>query len=157
MKPSTTLLVCPLIAAKATVIPRSGPAPPGPWTAGVWKIAQGTDVFFWGNPINANNGKFWVNKNTTSYCPSGIEGLDCSAYPGTDTVFAGGNGTLSMNVGVPGGQQGEFNLDSLCNHSILNTLRVSLYRRGWLAFVYRTPLRGIAKRVYRYGLLSQSE
>ncbi|KAI2463090.1 hypothetical protein F4781DRAFT_146253 [Annulohypoxylon bovei var. microspora] len=105
MKTFVTLLACPLIVAGIPMIPRSGPAPPGPWTAGVWKIAQGTDVFFWGDAINANNGKFRVNKNTTADFPDGIEGLDCSAYPGTNTVFVEGNGTISMNVGVPGGQQ----------------------------------------------------
>ncbi|KAI1454245.1 hypothetical protein F4805DRAFT_328731 [Annulohypoxylon moriforme] len=105
MKTFAALLVFPSVIAGAAVIQRSGPAPPGPWTAGVWKIAQGTDVFFAGDPINANNGKFWINKDTTAECPDNIEGLDCSAYPGTDTVFGGGNGTISLNVGVPGGQQ----------------------------------------------------
>ncbi|KAI0385298.1 hypothetical protein F5Y04DRAFT_291960 [Hypomontagnella monticulosa] len=92
-------------AAAAAVVPRSGPVPSGPWQAGVWKTAEGTDVFFWGDLINAHNGKFWINTNVTSYCPSDIDGLDCAAYPGTETIFVQGNGTLFLNVGIPGGQQ----------------------------------------------------
>ncbi|KAI1412529.1 hypothetical protein F5Y13DRAFT_190125 [Hypoxylon sp. FL1857] len=105
MKALASLTAYPLAALAAAVAPRAGSVPPGPWTAGVWKIAQGTDVFFFGTTINANNGKFWINKETTAYCPSDVEGLDCSKYPGSETVFAGGNGTISLNVGVPGGQQ----------------------------------------------------
>ncbi|OTA55462.1 hypothetical protein K449DRAFT_438684 [Hypoxylon sp. EC38] len=105
MKIFVGLTACSLVALAAAVIPRAGSVPQGPWTAGVWKIAQGTDVFFAGTAINANDGKFWINKDTTADCPSDVEGLDCSAYPGSDTIFIEGNGTISLNVGVPGGQQ----------------------------------------------------
>ncbi|KAI1390357.1 uncharacterized protein F4822DRAFT_401640 [Hypoxylon trugodes] len=105
MKLITSSFAFPLAVATAAVAPRSGPAPPGPWTAGVWKIAQGTDIFFFGTAINANGGKFWINREPSAECPSDVEGLDCSAYPGSETVFTGGNGTLSLNVAVPGGQQ----------------------------------------------------
>ncbi|KAI1374162.1 hypothetical protein F4677DRAFT_427392 [Hypoxylon crocopeplum] len=105
MRTFRSLLVCPLVALAVAVVPRDGSVPAGPWTAGVWKIAQGTDVFFYGDAINASEGKFWINKNTTAACPTDVDGLDCSAYSGSDTVFAGGNNTLSLNVAVPGGQQ----------------------------------------------------
>src|SRR5438309_7217048 len=54
--------------------------------------------------INAAGLKFWIGKSTSSYCPSEVV-PDCPA--GTDTVFAGGDGTLSMDVEVPGGQLGK--------------------------------------------------
>lgn len=106
MKTSTVLLAFPLAALGAAAAPQARAVPSGPWTAGVWKIAEGSDFFFFGDPINASNGKFWVNRETSSYCPDGVEGLDCSLYPGSNTVFTGGNNTLSLSVAVPGGQQG---------------------------------------------------
>ncbi|EKG17832.1 hypothetical protein MPH_04888 [Macrophomina phaseolina MS6] len=55
--------------------------------------------------INANSGKFWIGKPTSSYCPSSVV-EDCeTAYPGNVTVFAGGDNTLGLDVSVPGGQQ----------------------------------------------------
>ncbi|KAK7756957.1 hypothetical protein SLS62_000973 [Diatrype stigma] len=105
MKTFATLLVCPLAALGAAILPRQMSVPEGPWTAGVWRQDYTSDVFFVGDAINANGGKFWVNRETSAYCPDGIEGLDCTQLPGTSTVFTGGNGTLSLNVAVPGGQQ----------------------------------------------------
>ncbi|KAI1085100.1 hypothetical protein F5B20DRAFT_575566 [Whalleya microplaca] len=105
MKALATILVCPVIAIAVAITPRAGSVPAGPWTAGVWLVAPGADLYFNGDAINASGGKFWVHKDTSAYCPSDVEGLDCSAYPGSQTVFAGGNGTLSLNVAVPGGQQ----------------------------------------------------
>ncbi|KAI1383085.1 uncharacterized protein F4822DRAFT_440768 [Hypoxylon trugodes] len=57
--------------------------------------------------IQANNGGFWYNKAPSSNCPDEVEGLDCSKYPGTQTAFIEGsvNGTVSLDVAVPGGQQ----------------------------------------------------
>lgn len=58
--------------------------------------------------INAAGGKFWIGKETSSYCPSSVV-ADCeTAYPGNVTVFAGGDNTLGLNTAVPGGQQGKF-------------------------------------------------
>lgn len=107
MRTFATLLVCPLAALGAALYPRQMSVPDGPWTAGAWRQNPDSDVFFVGDAINANGGKFWVNKDTSSYCPEGVEGLDCAQLPGTSTVFAGGNGTLALDVVVPGGQQGE--------------------------------------------------
>ncbi|KAI1775030.1 hypothetical protein F4818DRAFT_417574 [Hypoxylon cercidicola] len=105
MRTSITILACAAIAHAAVINPRAGSVPEGPWTAGVWRKPIDDDVFFTGNAINASGGKFWVNRDTSAYCPEGIEGLDCTLYPGSKTVFAGGNNTISLSVSVPGGQQ----------------------------------------------------
>jgi hypothetical protein len=56
-------------------------------------------------PLNANGGKFFLGGAPSSYCPPQA-GDVCEEYPGNYTVFAGGSGTLSLGVIVPGGQQG---------------------------------------------------
>lgn len=54
--------------------------------------------------LTASSQSIWLNKKTSSYCPENIEELGgCPA--GNVTSFAGGEGTLSMGVVVPGGQQ----------------------------------------------------
>ncbi|EOD48974.1 hypothetical protein GTA08_BOTSDO10587 [Neofusicoccum parvum] len=53
--------------------------------------------------INAAGSKFWIGKETSSYCPSEV--VDCAPYPGNVTVFAGGDPTLGLSTAVPGGQQ----------------------------------------------------
>ena len=97
MRAFAILLTYPLAAMGAELIPQAGSVPDGPWTAGVWRMPTDGDVFFAGDAINASGGKFWVNKETSAYCPGGIEGLDCSALPGSKTVFVGGNDTLSLD------------------------------------------------------------
>lgn len=49
--------------------------------------------------INANDGNFWLNKNTSTYTPSSV-----SAPSNPATVFSG-NQIISLDVAVPGGQQ----------------------------------------------------
>ncbi|XXG98222.1 hypothetical protein Hte_004544 [Hypoxylon texense] len=105
MRAVATLFACAPAALAAAITPRAGSVPEGPWTAGVWRQPVDDDVFFSGNAINASGGKFWVNRGTSAYCPEGIEGLDCTLYPGSRTVFGGGNNTVSLDVSVPGGQQ----------------------------------------------------
>ena len=56
-------------------------------------------------PLTANGGKFYLGGDTSAYCPPQV-GEACNDYPGNYTVFAGGSGTLSLGVVVPGGQQG---------------------------------------------------
>ncbi|KAI1807213.1 hypothetical protein F4811DRAFT_567063 [Daldinia bambusicola] len=104
MRALTALLVGPAVTLAAAIIPRAYPLP-GPWTAGVWRVPAEGDAYFLGEGINANGGKFYVNKNTSSYCPPNVPNLNCSAFPGTRTVFTGGNNTLFLDVAVPGGQQ----------------------------------------------------
>ncbi|EME87896.1 uncharacterized protein MYCFIDRAFT_27473 [Pseudocercospora fijiensis CIRAD86] len=57
--------------------------------------------------VNAAELQFFLNKNTSTYCPSGVEGLDCSAFNSNQTIFtqAVNSTTLSLDVTVPGGQQ----------------------------------------------------
>ncbi|KAI2466240.1 hypothetical protein F4781DRAFT_434604 [Annulohypoxylon bovei var. microspora] len=102
MRAFVTSFVFPVVAL-ATVMKRS--VPEGPWTAGIWRVPVNDDTLFTGDGINASGGKFFVHRNASAYCPDGVEGLDCSAYPGSRTVFTGGNDTIFLSVGVPGGQQ----------------------------------------------------
>ncbi|GAW15475.1 hypothetical protein ANO14919_048860 [Xylariales sp. No.14919] len=101
------LIACPLAVLAASISRDVEAVPSGPFSAGAWKIAQGTDVFFFGTAINATGGKFYINRDTSTYCPEGVSGLDCTAFSGSGTSFAIGNGTttMSLDVTVPGGQQ----------------------------------------------------
>ncbi|KAI1802430.1 hypothetical protein F4811DRAFT_529799 [Daldinia bambusicola] len=101
MKAVASLLTFTLVTLTAAIAPRAEP-PPGPWTAKVWRDDI---VSFRGVLMNASGGKFWMNKAASAECPSDIENLDCTKYPGTETIFNGGNETIFLNVGVPGGQQ----------------------------------------------------
>ncbi|KAI0419056.1 hypothetical protein F5X98DRAFT_373201 [Xylaria grammica] len=81
MKSVLALIACPL-AVLAASIPRDVEAvPSGPFSAGAWRIAQGTDVFFFGTAINATGGKFYINRDTSTYCPEGVSGLDFYVAP----------------------------------------------------------------------------
>ncbi|KAF3037552.1 hypothetical protein E8E11_002763 [Didymella keratinophila] len=54
--------------------------------------------------LTARNGKFYLGAGApTTYCPDNLPAGSCP--PGNSTVFAGGEGTLSLGVVVPGGQQ----------------------------------------------------
>src|SRR5262245_55632057 len=55
--------------------------------------------------LQANGGKFYLGGTPSGYCPPEV-GDVCKDYPGNTTVLAGGEGTLSLGVIVPGGQQG---------------------------------------------------
>lgn len=78
--------------------------------------------------INANSGKFWIGKPTSSYCPSSVV-EDCeTAYPGNVTVFAGGDNTLGLDVSVPGGQQGKSTSSQSRNRPATDSM-TSLHRR----------------------------
>ncbi|KAF2639923.1 putative IgE-binding protein [Massarina eburnea CBS 473.64] len=54
--------------------------------------------------LTANGGKFTLGGTPSSYCPPQV-GETCDAYPGNQTILAGGQGSLSLGVIVPGGQQ----------------------------------------------------
>ncbi|TGJ82819.1 hypothetical protein E0Z10_g5941 [Xylaria hypoxylon] len=107
MKSVLALIACPVVVLAASISRRIQPAPFEPFTAGAWRIPQNDDVFFVGTGINASGGKFYINRNTSTYCPDGVSGLDCSLYSGSSTTFVIGNGTttMSLDVTVPGGQQ----------------------------------------------------
>lgn len=98
------LILLPLLAHSAAIASRDVPA--GPWAAGAWRPAPDDPIFFVGDILNAAGGHFWLHQNTTAYCPSEVEGIDCSAYS-NNTAFLGGNDTVALYTGVPGGQQGK--------------------------------------------------
>ncbi|TGO14329.1 hypothetical protein BPAE_0657g00020 [Botrytis paeoniae] len=62
-------------------------------------IRSGTDLQ--NQAITASGGRLWIGKDTASYCPSTVT----SCPDGTSTTFVAGENTLSLNAGVPGGQQ----------------------------------------------------
>ncbi|KAI1111880.1 hypothetical protein F5Y14DRAFT_442982 [Nemania sp. NC0429] len=104
MKSLLTLVAYPIAVLTAS-IPRETQAEPcGPFYAGAWRIDQ---PFFVGNSINASGGKFYLNRDTSTYCPAGVQGLNCSLFAGTATTLVIGDGstTMSLEVTVPGGQQ----------------------------------------------------
>lgn len=86
-----------------------GPVDPRPWTAAAWRpVSEPDGPIFTSVAIQANGGQFWLGKDPSAYCPANVTGLDCAQYPGGKTVFTGGNDTLSLDVSVPGGQQGMY-------------------------------------------------
>ncbi|KAI1484434.1 hypothetical protein F5X96DRAFT_683605 [Biscogniauxia mediterranea] len=95
----------------------SYPAPAGPWTSEARHYPSNDGTVIDG-AIQASGGKFWVGKDASTYCPSDVPDLDCSGYNGTDTVFIGGNNTLSLNVAVPGGQQVYIATDGALSYSV---------------------------------------
>ncbi|KAI1163486.1 hypothetical protein F5B18DRAFT_317611 [Nemania serpens] len=107
MKNFLTLIAYPIAVLTASIPRETQAVPSGPFSAGAWKIAQGHDAFFFGTSINASGGKFYINQNTSTYCPAGVQGLDCSLYAGTGTslIIGSGSTTISLEVTVPGGQQ----------------------------------------------------
>lgn len=109
MKIFLNLVAYPIVAFTAAV-PRATQADlSGPFTAGAWSSDINTP--FYGTPINASGGKFYINRDTSTYCPT-VSGLDCSQYSGKDTTFVIGDGstTISLEVSVPGGQQGKYSV-----------------------------------------------
>jgi hypothetical protein len=110
MKCISALIFCPVAVLSAAIARETQLAPSGPFAAGAWKIPQGTDPPFFGTAINASGGKFYINRATSTYCPAGVSGLDCSAFSGSGTTLIIGESsvTMSLEVTVPGGQQGKF-------------------------------------------------
>ncbi|KAI1125614.1 hypothetical protein F5Y10DRAFT_226818 [Nemania abortiva] len=107
MKNVLTLITCPIAVLAASIPRATQDAPSGPFVAGVWRPPQAGEVWFVGKAINASGGKFYINRNTSTYCPEGVSGLDCSLYAGSGTTFVTSNETTTMSlvVTVPGGQQ----------------------------------------------------
>ncbi|KAI0434895.1 hypothetical protein F5Y09DRAFT_295151 [Xylaria sp. FL1042] len=100
MKTVLAFLSC-SAAALAASIPAQD-ASTQTFATGAWRTDD-TEIIFLGPPINANGGKFYVNKPTATYCPLD----DCSGFEGKDTTFVIGTDstTMSLDVSVPGGQQ----------------------------------------------------
>lgn len=84
--------------------PAPTPSPaPGPSYFGVISARSASPVHLL--PLTARGGKFYLGGSggPSSYCPPNLPAGSCP--PGNETVFAGGDGTLSLGVVVPGGQQ----------------------------------------------------
>lgn len=109
MKSLLTLIAYPIAALTASIPREAQAVPSGPFALGAWKLPHGLEPVFLGTSINASGGKFYINKATSTYCPTVVEGLDCSLYAGTGTTLAtdSGSTTMSMEVNVPGGQLGK--------------------------------------------------
>lgn len=88
----TTQVLSALAAAAAFVAPAAASTDNFVGTA----IRSGSG--FQNDPINANGGTFWLNKATSGQASA-------SKRDTLNTVFSGGQGTLSLDVSVPGGQQ----------------------------------------------------
>ena len=73
--------------------------------------------------LQANGGNFWINKNSSSYCPSSI-GSSCPTS--NLTTFIGSNpaGTLSLNVAVPGGQQVYIAPNGLLSYTVAHSANI---------------------------------
>jgi hypothetical protein len=65
-------------------------------------IRSGSELQY--QPINAADTKFWIFKDTETYCPEGVAGLDCTKLGNTTQLQLYGD-NLSMYDVVPGGQQ----------------------------------------------------
>ncbi|KAI1292388.1 hypothetical protein F5Y03DRAFT_375970 [Xylaria venustula] len=105
MKSALAFLACTAVVLAASV-PRDTAKSAATFTAGAWRTDE-SDIIFLGPRINASGGKFYVNRDTSTYCPTGVSGLDCTHFTGTDTTFGIGadSTTMSLDVTVPGGQQ----------------------------------------------------
>ncbi|KAI1736034.1 hypothetical protein F4680DRAFT_433192 [Xylaria scruposa] len=100
MRFALQLIACPIavLAAYGSKARLSGFD--GPFTASVWT------PYIINAQINASGGKFYINKPTETWCPSDIDGLDCSKFDGSETVFGLGYADrMGLDDSVPGGQQ----------------------------------------------------
>lgn len=81
--------------------------------------------------VSASDHSLWLNKPTAAYCPENV-GDACPA--GNVTTFAGGDGSLSMGVVVPGGQQVYIEADTgRVKYTIAHSAAVpeGAVRTGW--------------------------
>lgn len=74
-------------------------------------IASGSDIQY--DSVNANGTYFWLNRGTEVYTPS-----TATASDQKNTIFAGGNNTLSLDVSAPGGQQVYVDSDGLLRYTV---------------------------------------
>ncbi|KAI1822989.1 hypothetical protein F4861DRAFT_512308 [Xylaria intraflava] len=77
-----------------------------PFSPYAWRLpSEESNLYFFGTPINAAGGKFYINRESSTYCPDGVSGLDCSAFDGTGTSLeVNDDTTIGLVVTVPGGQ-----------------------------------------------------
>lgn len=89
-------------SAMAVAIPQVGTTTP--LRFGGLALATGTKVHL--APLAANNLKIYIGKNTTTYCPEDTE-ADCDCANTNQTIFSylNGNGGVSLDTQVEGGQR----------------------------------------------------
>lgn len=96
-----------MLAASAMALPTAAPAASSTASPyfGVMSSRSASPIHLL--PLQANGGKFYLGGTNSAYCPADSIGADvCAQYPGNSTTLAGGSGTLSLGVVVPGGQEG---------------------------------------------------
>lgn len=86
----------------AAALPQAGIIPPLRFRGLALQCGTPIDL----EPIAANGGKFWIGKNTTTFCPE-VDNVDCNDLNTNQTIFnyVNGAGTLFLDAIVPGGQQ----------------------------------------------------
>jgi len=88
-----------VLSALAVALPalaQNANAPFKSWSAVA--INSGSDIMY--DSINANGTYFYLGRSTKTYTPANV-----GTFNQTNTIFAGGDSTLSLDVEVPGGQQ----------------------------------------------------
>ncbi|EME80222.1 uncharacterized protein MYCFIDRAFT_211999 [Pseudocercospora fijiensis CIRAD86] len=98
-----TLAAAASAAAMPAPVPQAGTSSPQPFLGQA--LAEGTAIhqMF----INANGLKFWIGKNTTTYCPEDSVAADaCATANKNQTIFGylNGESQLPLLTQVPGGQ-----------------------------------------------------
>ncbi|KXS93493.1 hypothetical protein AC579_2224 [Pseudocercospora musae] len=99
-----TLAAAASAAAMPAPVPQAGTSFPLPFLGQA--LAEGTEIHQ--KFINANGLKFWIGKNTTTYCPEDSAAADvCETANKNQTIFGylNGESKLQLLTQVPGGQQ----------------------------------------------------
>lgn len=93
-------------AAVAAALPAPQAGTTTPLRLGGMALRSASPIHF--GSINANGGSFYIGRNTSTYCPEDSAASDACATANTNqTIFnyLNGQGTLSLDTIVPGGQQ----------------------------------------------------
>ncbi|KAF1916385.1 hypothetical protein BDU57DRAFT_529460 [Ampelomyces quisqualis] len=101
--------------------PSASSAPSGPSYFTVISARSASPVHL--QPLTARGGKFYLGGGPpSSYCPAAQVGAACPS--GNTTTLAGGEGTLSLGVIVPGGQQVYVAPDGALSYTVAHSASV---------------------------------
>ncbi|KAF1979492.1 hypothetical protein BU23DRAFT_562912 [Bimuria novae-zelandiae CBS 107.79] len=132
------------------------PAPaPGPAYFQVLSARSASPIHF--RPLQANGGKFWLGGTPSGYCPVEVVGnATCEQYPGNQTTLAGGFGTLSLGVVVPGGQQVYIAPDGRMSYTTAHSAYVpeGSVRDGWSRTFREDPTDPLGSLAFEGGLIA---
>jgi hypothetical protein len=137
MQFSTALLALPALAAAAPV------ATPANSPITLMSVRSASPIQY--GQINASGQGFWIGKNTATYCPSGVSGLDCSTVNNSTTVVETGAVNTASGASlydeVPGGQQLYVAKNGAVGYTIAHSAAIpsGAYTTG---FVYTPPASG---------------